>query len=242
MGADFGGADGAFEDAGDFREREFLETAEEQDLAVAMVEMRERGVDQGVIVALLGVGTGVGAIVGVVVEIDRIGGVRGGVGFAEVVGGAATREVIHPGGKAALVTVSVPVFEHPLEYDLGDILGGGAVAGKLDQETEERAVVAFEELAERVELTVAHGEHQSVIGNGSVGVHGGDGVVWAAVNREGRRIDRNFWSGDEHGKKWTEAAWRLLQGETRRPWIGYKKMRTELPVRARAVPWRHEPP
>ena len=38
MGADFCSADGAFEDAGDFGEREFLESGEQQDFAIVVVQ------------------------------------------------------------------------------------------------------------------------------------------------------------------------------------------------------------
>lgn len=164
VGANLGGADGAFEDAGDFREGEFLKAAEEENFAVALVEAGEGGVDQRVVVADDGGVTGVGAVVGVVLEIDGIGGIRGGVGLPEVVGGAAAGEVIHPGGEVPLVAVGVAVFEHAFEDDLGDVLGGGPLAGKLDEKTEERAVVALEEFAKGVEFAVADGEHQGVVG------------------------------------------------------------------------------
>ena len=57
-------------------------------------------------------------------KIRGIGRLRGGVGFAEMVRGAAAREVIHPGGEAAVVAIGVAVFQHPLKNNLGDILGG----------------------------------------------------------------------------------------------------------------------
>ncbi len=184
VGADFGGADGAFENAGDFGEREFLKTAEEEDFAIVAIEAGEGSVEEGVIVARGGGFTGVGTVVGVVLEIDGIGGVRGGVGLAEVIRGAAAGEVIHPRGEAAFVAVGMAVFEHALEDDLRDILGSGAVAGKFHEEAEERAMMAFKEFAERVQLTAAHGEHEFVIGGGGEGVHGGDEVVCGVINRE----------------------------------------------------------
>ena len=51
VGADFCGARGAFEDAGNFGKREFLETAEQQDLAVIVMQATEGNVEQGVFVA-----------------------------------------------------------------------------------------------------------------------------------------------------------------------------------------------
>lgn len=180
-----------------------MKTAQKEHLAFAVVEAGESGVEEGVIVAGGSGLAGVGAVVGVVVQIAGIGGVGRGVGLAEMIGGAAAGKVIHPRGETAVVAVSVAVFEHPLEDDLGDVLGGGAVAGELDQEAEERAVVAFEEFAERVEPAVAHGEHQSVIGerSGCGRVHGSDDVVGKGVSGEGARIDGNFEGGGEHGRK-----------------------------------------
>lgn len=184
MGAHFGGTDGAFENAGDFCEGEFLEAAEEENFTVVAIEAREGGVEEGVIVAGGGGFTGVGTVVGVVLEIDRIGGVRRGVGLAEMVRGAAAGEVIHPRGEAALVAVGVAVFEHALEDDLRDIFGGGAVASEFYEEAEERTMMAFKEFAERVQLAATHGEHEFVIGSRSEGVHGGDEVVCGLISRE----------------------------------------------------------
>ena len=121
VGADLGGADGAFEDAGDFGEGELLEAREEEHLAVVAVEAGKRGVEERVVVADGGAGAGVGRVVGVILEGDGVGGVGCGVGFAEVVGGAAAGEVIHPRGEAAVVAVGVAVFEHPLEDGLRDV-------------------------------------------------------------------------------------------------------------------------
>ena len=193
VGADLGGADGAFEDAGDLGEGEFLEAGEEEDFAVVAVELGEGGVEQGVVVAGGGVVGGVRTLVGVVVEIGGIGGVGGGAGAAEVVGGAAAREVIHPGGEAAVVAVGVAVFEHPLENRLREVLGDGALAGEFDEKAEERAVMALEQLPERVELAVADGQHQGVVGawfGGGGGVHGGQSA--GAINQSGARRNMNF--------------------------------------------------
>jgi hypothetical protein len=179
MSADFGGADGAFEDAGDLSEREFLETGQEEDLAVVAVEAGEGGVEQDVIVANGGVVAGVGAFVGVLLEIGGISGVGRGVGFAEVIGGAATGEVIHPGTETAVVAVGVAVFEHPLEDGLCDVLGRRALTGEFHEKAEERAVVAFEEFPERVQFAIADGEHEGVVrALFGGGVHGGGQAVF----------------------------------------------------------------
>ncbi len=198
MGADFGGADGAFEDGGDFGEGEFLEAGEEEDLAGVAVEAVEGEVEEGVFVAGDGVIAGVGAVVGTIGEVLRIGGDGGGGGFAEVIGGAAAGEVIHPGGEAAVVAVGVAVFQHALEDDLGDVLGGGALTGEFDEKTEERAVVAFEEDAEGVEFAVTDGEHEVVIGEGFGG--GGHGVAGLlGFNHECGRMDTNICGLGDHG-------------------------------------------
>jgi hypothetical protein len=214
VGADFGGADGAFEDAGNFGEGELLETGEEEDFAVVAVEAGEGGVQERVVVAQGGVVAGVGSVVGVVLEIGGIGGVRGGVRFAEVVGGAAAGEMIHPGGEAAVVAVGVAVFEHPLENGLGDVFGGGVLAGEFDQKTEERAVVALEEFAERVEFAVADGEHQGVVGAwGGGGIHRRSGAGGAFFNHGRARMNTDFWIDGDHGDGGT---WRCVAEENRR--------------------------
>lgn len=181
VSADLGGTDGAFEDAGDFGERELLETGEEEDFAVVAIEAGEGGVEEGVIVARRGAIAGIRGLVGVVLQIGGVGRVGRGVGFAEMVGGAAAGEVIHPGRETAVVAIGVAVFEHPLEDGLGDVFGGGAVAGEFHEETEEGAMVALEEFAERVEFAVADGEHQGVIG------------AWfgGGVHREGAAVNFN---------------------------------------------------
>ncbi|MCR6654876.1 MAG: hypothetical protein NVV63_03460 [Opitutus sp.] len=108
-----------------------------------------------------------------VAQIVRIGW-RGHVrGFAEVIRGTAAGEMIHPRGEAAVVAVGVTVFQHALENRLRDVLRGGAVAGEFDQKAKELPVVPLEELAQRVEFAVAHGEHQIVIGELAGSLHGG---------------------------------------------------------------------
>jgi len=58
----------------------------------------------------------------------------------------------------------VPVLEHPLEDDLGDVLGRRAVAGELGEVAVQRPVVALEELPHAVDVPVAHGQHELVVG------------------------------------------------------------------------------
>ncbi len=210
MSADFGGADGAFEDAGDLGEGEFLEAGEKKDFAIVAVEAGEGGVEEGVVVAGGGMVAGVGALVGVFLEIGGISGVGRGVGLAEVVSGAATGEVIHPGAETAVVAVGVAVFEHPLEDGLCDVLGRRALTGEFNEKAEERAVVAFEEFPERVQFAIADGEHQDVVGAlFGGGVHGGRVRVF---NHGWRRMNTDFWKGGNHSSGGT---WQVGAGENR---------------------------
>ena len=197
VGADLRGADGAFEDAGDLGEREFLKTREQQHLAIIAIELGERGVEKRVIVAHGGMLGGVRCVVSVLTERNGIGGVRGGVALAEVIGGAAAGEMIHPGGEAAVVAVGVAVFEHPLKHGLRDILGRGTIAGVFREKAEKLAVVALEEFAERVEFAIADCEHERVIGAliGG-GVHGSRA---RRFNRRRGRMNTDFVEGGNHG-------------------------------------------
>jgi hypothetical protein len=73
---DFRGADGAFEDAGDFGKREFLEAREQEDFAIIVVQTGERGMQQRVIVVSRRVLRGVRRLVRVFIQIDGVGRVR----------------------------------------------------------------------------------------------------------------------------------------------------------------------
>ena len=101
--------------------------------------------------------------VSVIVEVLRIRGGRGGRGFAEMIRGAAAGEMIHPGGEAAIVAVGMPVLEHPLKNDLGNILSRGAVTDELGKKSEERPVMALEQFAQRIQFPVADREHQFMV-------------------------------------------------------------------------------
>lgn len=198
VGADLCGADGALEDAGDFGKGEFLEAGEEEDFAILAVEAGEGGVQKSVIVARGGMIAGERMIVGVMLEIGGIGGVRGGIAPAEVIRGAAAREVIHPGGEAAVVPIGVAVLQHPLKDDLGDVFGGGPVPGELDEEAKERAVMAFKKFSERIEIAVADGNHEGVVGGGFVGgIHWKGGGSAVSVGLVGMNAD--FFEGGNHG-------------------------------------------
>ena len=228
MGADLGGAHGAFENAGDLGEREFLEPRQQEHLPVVAIQPRERRVQERMVVMDGGVFSGVGRLVGVFLQVAGIGGVRSRVGFAEVVGGAAARKVIHPGGEAAIVAVGVAVFEHPLKDGLRDVLRRGVVARQLHQKPEERAVVALEQFAERVEFAVADGEHERVIsalfgrgfhGRADSGAASG-GATW---------MNGDFFENGNHGD---EGTWLVLPGETGWRGKGYRLFAPAFPVRA----------
>ena len=130
MGTDLGRADGAFEDARDLGKREFLETAEQQDFAIIVVQPVECDVEQVVFVAGRRPITCVGSVIGVVVQILRINWSGGRGRFAEVIGGAAAGQMVHPCGETPVIAIGVPVLQHPLENDLGDVLGYGTVPGE----------------------------------------------------------------------------------------------------------------
>ncbi len=154
-----------------------MKTREEEHLASVLIEARESGVEQVVFVAHGGPLAGVGRVVGVVTQVVRIhGGGRVG-GFAEMIGGAAAGEVIHPGREAAVVAIGMAVFQHPLKNRLRDVLRGGTVAGELDQESKELPVMPLEKFAQRIEFAVTHGEHQIVIGERGSGLHGSGSAI-----------------------------------------------------------------
>ena len=101
--------------------------------------------------------------VSMIVEVLRIRGGRGGRGFAEMIRSAAAGEMIHPGGEASIIAVGMPVLEHPLKNDLGNILRRGAVTDELGKKSEERPVVALEQFAQRIEFPVTDREHQFMV-------------------------------------------------------------------------------
>ena len=215
--ADFGGADGAFEDAGNLGEREFLKAREQQHLAVVAIEAGEGGAEQRVVVARRRMVRGVRCVVGVFLQIRGVGGVGRGVALAEMIRSTTAREVIHPGGEAAVVAVGVPVFQHTLKYRLRDILGRLALAGVFHEKPEERAVMTLEEFAQRIEFAAAHGEHQGMVGAlFDRRVHGGRNA--GAVNQSGTRRDMNFVEGGDHGGSGT---WLSDAGRTGRRANGY---------------------
>lgn len=74
MGPDLGGTDGAFEDAGDLGEREFLEAGEEEHFALAVIEPGERAVKQRVVVLPRRSFSCVRRVVGLLLELGGIGG------------------------------------------------------------------------------------------------------------------------------------------------------------------------
>ena len=175
-----------------------MKAAEQEDFAGIAIELAEGDVEECVFVAGDGVVASVRTIVRVVGEVLRIRRDGGGGRFAEVIGGAAAGEVIHPGGEAAVVAIGVAVFEHPLKNGLRDVLGSGALAGEFYEEAKEWAVVAFEENAKRIEFAVADGEHEIVIGERfGGGVHGGASVL--EFNHDWARRNTNICGVGDHG-------------------------------------------
>ncbi len=180
MGAHFRGADGTFEDGGNFGKREFLKTTEQENFAIIPIEPVQGVVQDFMIVTGDGFVPGVRLVVGVMLQIGRIGGRGRPLGFAIVIHGTAPGQVIHPGGEATFVAVGVPVFEDALKHDLSDVFGGRAVVGQFGQKTKQRTMVAFKEFAQGIELTFAHGEYEFVVGLRGRGFHGS---VTGRVNR-----------------------------------------------------------
>ena len=164
VGADFRGTDGAFEDVGYFRKRQFLEAGEKKDFTVIVVKAGQRGMQQRVIVMRRRALRRVRRLVRVLVQMRGIGCV-GRVGRCpEMIGGTASREMIHPRGEATVIAIRVTVLQHALKNGLGDVFGRGAVSGQLHEKAKQRSVMALEEFAKGVELAVADGEHQRMIG------------------------------------------------------------------------------
>lgn len=198
MGADFCGADGAFENAGDLGEGEFLEAREEQYFAVVAIEPGERDVEERAIVARGRLVGGVGRIVGVFVQLRGIDRVRRGAGFAEMIGGTAAGEMIHPRGEAAFVAIRVAVFQHALKHDLHEILRPGAIPCELEQKSKKRPVMAFKELTQRIELSCADSQHQGVVRTLFDGrIHDGRGA--RAFNQRRMRLNMDFGKSGNHG-------------------------------------------
>jgi hypothetical protein len=136
-----------------------------------------------------------------------------------MIGRAAARDLVHPRGEMTLIAVGVAVLEHPFEYDLGEILGGGALAGQFAEVAVKGAVMPLEELAEAVEVAIAHREHQGMIGGRRGQVHG---AAVARVNAGGGGLHGKF--GGDHRAGW---AWsgRGAAGETGPRAKGYRKGR-----------------
>ena len=191
-----GRADGALENAGDFGERELLETRQQEHFAIIAVEARECRLQQGVIVARRGVMRRVGRIVHMLLQIHGVGGMRRGVRLAKMIRGTAARQVVHPGGEAAIIPVRVTVLQHALEDRLRDVLGRRPVSRQLDEEAEERPVMALEQLAQRVQLAVPDGEHQGVVRTWFDGGVHGDGIG-------------GFNHGEIAAREWFRGGWGL---------------------------------
>lgn len=136
--------------------------------------------------------------------------------FSEMIGRTTAGEMIHPRGEATVIAIGVPIFQHALKYCLRDVFGGRAIAGEFYEKPKQPPMVAFKELAQRVQFSVAHSQHQVVIGKGccSSGFHG-SGVF----NHERRRLNMYFWKvGDHVGRGTCKVA-----EETVAARIGYRK-------------------
>ncbi len=200
VGPDLGGADRALEDFGDFGEGQLAEAAQEEHLPLPGIEAGERPVKHGPFVARHGLFVSRGAVIRMVLQFRGIGGRRHRRGLAEVIGGRRPGHVVHPRGEPPVVAVGVAVLQHAMEHVLGDVFGGRPVSGQFDQEAEKGAVVAFEQLAERVEIAVADGQHQGVIGKRV-------GAVHVCGPRSSRGLGRLHWDFDGIGDHGDPGAW-----------------------------------
>jgi hypothetical protein len=79
--------------------------------------------------------------------------------------------MVHPGCEATLVAIRVPILEHTLKRGLDYVLRRRRVPRQFDEKAEKPPVMAVEQFSERVQIAVANGEHQLVIGGGSGAVH-----------------------------------------------------------------------
>jgi hypothetical protein len=94
-----------------------------------------------------------------------------------MIGAAAPRHLKHPRGEAAVVAVSVTVFEHALENSLGYVRCGVSIAREFDEVTEKPVLPALEQDAEAIQFPIPHPEHQRVIVERCSHRRGGDGMV-----------------------------------------------------------------
>jgi hypothetical protein len=163
MSTDFRSAGGAFQNGRHLGEGQFLKTAEQEHLARVTIETAERNAQEGVVVTSGRVIARVGTIVRLLAERLRICCGRSGGGFAKIIGRTSARQVVHPRGKTSVIAIGMPVLQHALENRLRDIFGGAAMAGELYEEAKKRTVMTFEKLTERVEFTIANGEHEVVV-------------------------------------------------------------------------------
>ena len=134
-----------------------------------------------------------------------------------MIGGTPASEVVHPCRETAIIAIRVTVLQHALENGLRDVFGGGALAGELGKEAEERSVVAFEKLPKGVELAISDREHQIVISERmSSGFHGGRRVF----NHVRRRLRTYFCEFGDHDNRATCR----LSGETGVKRKGYREI------------------
>jgi hypothetical protein len=152
----------------------------------------------------------VGRVIRAVGKNRRIRRHRRSARFPKCIGRAPPREEIHPGAKAAFVTVGMAVLQHAVEHGLHEILRGGAVTRQLHEKTKQRAVVPLEQLAQRIEFAGADGEHEGMVGALIGGFHGRRAS--GTFKHAGRRRDMDFFERGDHGGL---AAWRWFIAENR---------------------------
>jgi hypothetical protein len=72
-------------------------------------------------------------------------------------------QVVHPGPEFSFSPVSMPVFEHAVEYILNQVLTQFPLTGHMVQEAHQRPVMPFKQEAHLIQVAIFDPEHQCVI-------------------------------------------------------------------------------
>src|SRR6185503_16340099 len=86
---------------------------------------------------------------------------------APVLDGGVVRDAIQPAAKSGARVEGPPVFENTQEDSLREIVGGVSAAGEPKAQGVRANMVAREEDAELLEVTLLHGGHQLLVGTGA---------------------------------------------------------------------------
>src|SRR5437868_13061299 len=84
--------------------------------------------------------------------------------FLEMIESGVSRDVEHPGFKAAVVAKRFPVLQHPEENVLDQILGRCPAGQHPGEIIEERTMIAIKKSSEFRNIAVSDGDHQVFVG------------------------------------------------------------------------------